>query len=81
MKNKLQKEFNYYIENQDELIKKFNGKFLVIIDRKVEDVFDSFEEAFRSASQKHEAGSFLIRRCSPGTDDYTFTFYSNAAFG
>ena len=81
MKNKLQKEFNFYIEKQDELVKEFNGKYLVIVGRKIEGAFDSFEEAFLKASQKHEAGSFLIQRCSPGTEDYTVTFYSNVTFG
>jgi hypothetical protein len=43
MKNKLQKEFNFYIEKQDELVKKFNGKYLLIVGRKIEGAFDSME--------------------------------------
>ena len=30
MKNPLEKEFKYYLEHQDELVKQYDGKFIVI---------------------------------------------------
>jgi len=33
----LEKEFKYYIEHQEELLQKYNGKYLVIIDENVID--------------------------------------------
>jgi len=81
MKEKLQEEFNFYVTNQDELLKKYNGKYLVIIGKEVLGAFDTFEIAYSEASQKHKPGSFLIQFCSPGSEDYSYTFYSNVAFG
>ena len=42
---KLEKEFNYYLEHQNELVEKYNGKFVVIKDRNVVGAFDSELEA------------------------------------
>jgi hypothetical protein len=31
----LDKEFRYYLDNQSDLVKKYNGRFIVIIDNEV----------------------------------------------
>ena len=41
----LEKEFEYYVEHQDELVRKYNGKILVIKNKKVIGVFDNEIEA------------------------------------
>ncbi len=72
----LKKEFNYYLKHQEELVKKYNGKFLVIKDQKIIDEFDSELDAYKNASGKFEAGTFLIQECLPGKKSHTQTFYS-----
>lgn len=69
--NTLEKEFDYYIDHQDELVKKYNGKVIVIKDEKVIGVFDTNSEAVQKTFQTHELGTFLIQKCTPGTDSYT----------
>ncbi|MFC1947314.1 DUF5678 domain-containing protein [Chloroflexota bacterium] len=76
----LEREFKYYIDNQDELIKKYRGKFIVIKDQKVIGVFDSDLEAVEKTSQEHELGTFLVQECNPGSSNYTFTFHSRVTF-
>jgi len=77
---KLEKEFNYYLENQDDLVSKYNGKYLVIKNCKIIGVFDSEPEAFLDAQAKHPLGSFLVQKCEPGTESYSQTFHSRVVF-
>ena len=76
----LKKEFEYYKENQDELVKKHNGKVIVIKDFIVIGVYDSEIEAIKETAKEHEEGTFLVQKCSPGKDDYSMTFHSRVSF-
>jgi hypothetical protein len=76
----LELEFKYYIEHQDELVQKYNGKYLVIKGEQIAGAYDTKVEAYTETSKKYETGSFLIQRCSPGNKDYTQTFYSRVSF-
>jgi len=77
---KLEKEFNYYLQNQAELVKKYNGKYIVIKDTNVLGVFDSELEAIEETVKKHKLGSFLVQKCEPGDKSYTQTYHSRVAF-
>ena len=79
MAQNLEKEFEYYLEHQDELVEKYNGKFIVIKDCNVIGVFDSELEAVEETAKQHELGSFLVQKCEPGTDSYTQTYHSRVA--
>jgi hypothetical protein len=76
----LKKEFEHYRDNQEELVKQYNGKYLVIIDKHIKGAYESYDLAYIEALKKFAAGSFLIQKCSPGDQDYTLTFYSNVVF-
>jgi len=80
MVEKLEKEFKYYLEHQDELVREYNGKFVVIKDCEVIDVFDSELEAVEKTAEKHELGTFLVQKCEPGNESYTHTYNSRVAF-
>lgn len=76
----LKKEFDYYLEHQDELLKKFNGRFIVIKDNNVIGDYSSQLEAFNETKKVHKLGTFLIQFCSPGKSAYTQTFHSRVSF-
>ena len=76
----LDKEFEYYLKHQAELVEKYNGKFLVIIGEKVVDVFDNKVIAFEESKKKYTLGTFLIQLCTPGNSAYTQTFHSRVTF-
>jgi len=77
----LENEFQYYLDHQDELVKLYNGKFLIIKDKKVVAAYDSKDDAYFEGQKNNELGTFLIQYCSPGNMAYTQTFYSlNVAF-
>ncbi len=74
MSNPLEPELNYFIAHQKVLVRKYKGKFLVIKDQKVQDVFDTIREAYFGGQKKFELGTFIIQRCIPGPEAYTRYF-------
>ena len=79
MMEKLEREFKYYVEHQDELVEKYNGKFIVIKDCNVIAAFDSELEAIEKTAEQYELGTFLVQKCEPGSGSYTQTYHSRVA--
>ena len=80
MDKPLEKEFKFYIEHQNELVKKHNGRVIVIKDCKVIGDYDNDMEAITETSKIHELGTFLVKKCEPGEESYTEVFHSRVAF-
>ena len=76
----LEKEFRYYLDHQDELVKKHDGKFVVIKNNEVIGVFEDDLTAVSETQKRHELGTFLVQKVEPGTGAYTQTFHSRVAF-
>ena len=76
----LEKEFNYYLQHQAELIRKYKGKFIAIKGDVVIGAYESDLEAVEEVSKLHELGTFLVQKCEPGSDSYTYTYHSRVAF-
>jgi len=76
----LEKEFKYYLEHQDELVKEYDGKFVVIHGSKVVGAYESELEAIKEMSKKYKPGTFLVQKCEPGNSSYTQTYHSRVAF-
>lgn len=77
----LKKEFEYYLDHQDELVQEYNGKFIVIKEAKILGVYNSEIEAIENTQKEHELGTFLVQKCEPGTEGYTQTYHSRVSFG
>lgn len=80
MKNLLEKEFKFYIEHQDEMVEKYDGKIIVIKDGLVLGVYADELTAVTEARKAHELGTFLVQRVSPGNAAYSQTFHSRVVF-
>ncbi len=76
----LEKEFNYYLEHQDEIVKEHNGKFVVIKENEVLGAFDSEVEAINKTLEEHDLGTFLVQKCEPGKASFTQTYHSRVVF-
>ena len=76
----LQKEFEYYLANQDDLVAKYNGKVIVIKDAEVVGVYEDELTAVTEIKKGHELGTFLVQRVSPGSESYSQTFHSRVVF-
>jgi hypothetical protein len=76
----LEKEFEYYLDHQGELVKKYGGKFIVIKDCKVIGAYESELEALSETCKEHTLGTFLVQKCEPGSENYTQSFHSRVSF-
>lgn len=80
MAKPLEKEFQYYLDHQDELVAKHPGKFVVIKDGQVLGAYDSELEAVTVIQKDHALGTFLVQKCEPGSQAYTQIFHSRVTF-
>lgn len=80
MQKPLKKELDFYISHQKELVKKYNGKYIVIKNKKVLGAYNSEIEAIEKTAKTEELGSFIVQKVSPGEEGYTETYHSRVAF-
>ena len=78
--NPLQKEFEYYLSHQNEIVEKYDGKYVVIKDSIVVGVYDNELIAVAETRKSHELGTFLVQKVSPGDTEYSQTFHSRVVF-
>ena len=76
----LKKEFEYYLAHQDELVKQYNGRFVVIKDQKVIGDYSDQLTAITETQKLHALGTFLVQKVEPGSEAYTQVFHSRASF-
>jgi hypothetical protein len=76
----LQTELKYFIQHQQELVNKYNGKYIVIVGDKVVGVYNKIDEAYSESLKTMDAGTFFIQECIPGKEAYTQTFNSRVIF-
>ena len=72
----LKKELDYFIAHQDKLVKKYNGKFLVLKDKKVVGVYNAMRDAYWGGQGKYKLGTFAIYHCIPGPQAYSQIFFN-----
>jgi hypothetical protein len=77
--SEIEKQFNYYLAHQDDLVKKYNGRHVVIVGEQVVRDFDTEVDAYKYASGNYEPGTFMIQLVTPGDESYSQTFYSRVA--
>lgn len=77
----LKEEFQYYLDNQNELLKQYKGKFVVIVGHSVVGAYRTFKDAVLRSAKKYALGTFLVQECTEGDEAYTDHFYnSNVIF-
>jgi len=80
MSSPLQKEFQFYLDHQDEMVAKYEGRFIVIKGGEVLGAYDDELSAIGETQKSHELGTFLVQEVSKGTSAYTQTFHSRVVF-
>ena len=75
----LKKELDFFIKHQNELVKHYEGKFLVLKNQKVVGAYATMHEAYWKAQKEHTLGTFAIYHCIPGPEAYTQVFHSHRA--
>ncbi|NQT34224.1 hypothetical protein HQ587_03455 [bacterium] len=80
MSKPLEKEFQFYLDHQVELVAKYNGRVVVIKGEEVIGVYDDEMESVTETRKSHALGTFLVQRCTPGSEAYTVKYHSRIAF-
>lgn len=70
-REKLRKWFDWFLENQENITKEYNGKYVVIKDYEIVESYDDEEKAYFSAKKKYGLGNFLIQKCTDGEESYS----------
>jgi len=76
----LKDEFEYYLANQDALVKQYGGKVIVIKEGAVLGAYATELEAVNATKVNHALGTFLVQKCTPGATDTSMTFHSRVSF-
>jgi hypothetical protein len=61
----LGKEYQFYIDNRNSLIKKHLDKFIVIKGKRFIASYDTHEMAYNESIKNFPEGTFLIQHCVP----------------
>lgn len=73
----LERAFRYYIENQNQFVHEYDGKYIVLVEAdggfKVFGDYNSRDDAIQTAMGWHQLGTFLVQKVSPGPSDYTLS--------
>lgn len=65
----LEKQYDFYVTHEKELLEKFLGKHLVISDKMDVVAFDSGKEACKYGVKVYGDGNFMLHKCVPGSLD------------
>jgi hypothetical protein len=80
MTSPLKDAFEYYLAHQEELVKEFDGEYIIIKDGAVLGAYGDELTAVTESQKDHEMGTFLVQKISGGEADYSQTFHSRVVF-
>lgn len=69
-------ELKYFIAHQEDLVRQYRGKALVLRGEHVVGAYGSPLEAYLAAQKEFPLGTFMIQPCEPGPEAYTVTINS-----
>ena len=76
----LKKDYQFFLDNKEELVKKYGGMHIVISNQKVMGCYDNENDAYYDAAEKYGLGNFIIQLCTADESEYTMTFHSRVSF-
>jgi len=70
-------DFDYFLENMEELYRKYGHKFIVVKNHNIIGVYDNFVNAYESTIKTEKIGTFLIQECFDNKDKLVHHFQRN----
>lgn len=61
----LEKEYQYFLDNEEKLLNIYRGKYIVIKDGEVIASYNTIGEAYIETVKDYELGTFMIHKCIP----------------
>lgn len=80
MAKSLSENFQYFMENQNQIVNGHIGESVLIYDGIVIGYYPSDIAAYKEAVKQYAPGSFLIQQCLAGKESYTQSFHSRVSF-
>jgi len=74
----LEREFQYFLDNQTDLFKQYPYQYLAIKDQKIIGVYDNKIDAYFQTHEEHELDSFLVQFCSLDQGGFIQNFTPNS---
>ena len=69
--------YKWFKDNLSELVKEYDGQYLVIKNKAVLNTYNSFDNAWNNTILSEVPGSFIIQLCSLDKEKTSQTFFSN----
>lgn len=76
MNEPLEREFEFYLRNQENLVKSYEGKLIAIKNEQILGAFDSYLEAAEVIFADYDRGSVLFQEVSQDKESNIVTFHS-----
>ena len=77
----LRKDYDYFIDNLDELLLKYAGRYIAIKGETVIGDYGSFDDAYMGTGKTEKAGTFIIQHCVPDDEDsVAYYAWNNVSF-
>lgn len=80
MNSLLEVAFEFYLSHQDEMVKKYDGLYVIIKNGEVLGAYANVLDAVMETQKIHQLGTFLVQKVSKGDVEYSQTFHSRARF-
>lgn len=64
-------DFEWFLNNYDDIYKKYGCKIIVIQNRKIIGIFDDKNSAIDNICQTHQLGTFIVQECDGDESGYT----------
>ncbi len=73
----INKLFQCYLEHQNDMVKQYAGKYLVITADGVEGAYDTMREGYDKAIETYGNGNFILQLCTEGDAAYSQEFFTS----
>ena len=71
------KDFDFFLQNVEDLYKKYGHKYLVIKNKQILNAYDAFDEALSNTLKTETLGTFLIQECLENKEKLVHHFQGN----
>ena len=69
--------FKYYLENQNALVKQYEGKYLIITKDGVMGAFNTLRDGYDMALHRFGKGNFMLQLCTAGDGAYSQRYFTS----
>jgi hypothetical protein len=70
-------DFYYFLENMENFYQTYGHRYVVVKNKDILGVYDTFEEALETTLKTEELGSFLVQECFASKENMIHHFQGN----